>query len=58
MFQNLLGEIRAAVISRIFLYQPRAFAAAQPEIAAEPAPAGAPAAAAQAASRKKKRHRH
>ena len=30
MFQSLLGDIRAAVISRIFLYQPRA-AAAQAE---------------------------
>jgi preprotein translocase subunit SecA len=30
MFQSLLGDIRAAVISRIFLYQPRA-AAAQTE---------------------------
>jgi hypothetical protein len=58
MFQNLLGEIRAAVISRIFLYQPRAFTAAQAETAAEPARAGAPTAAAQTASRKKKRHRH
>jgi preprotein translocase subunit SecA len=58
MFQNLLGEIRAAVISRIFLYQPRPFAAAQSEMAAEPAPAGAPAAPVQTASRKKKRHRH
>ncbi len=58
MFQNLLGEIRAAVISRIFLYQPRPFAAAQLETASAPAPAGAPAAPAQIASRKKKRHRH
>jgi preprotein translocase subunit SecA len=58
MFQNLLGEIRAAVISRIFLYQPRTFAAAQLEMAPEPAPAGAPVAQAQTASRKKKRHRH
>jgi preprotein translocase subunit SecA len=58
MFQNLLGEIRAAVISRIFLYQPRPFAAAKSEMAAEPAPAGAPAAPVQTASRKKKRHRH
>jgi len=58
MFQNLLGEIRAAVISRIFLYQPRTFAAAQSEMAAEPAPVGAPAVLGQTASRKKKRHRH
>ncbi|MBU4225979.1 MAG: hypothetical protein KKC71_09185, partial [Chloroflexi bacterium] len=58
MFQNLLGEIRAAVISRIFLYQPRPFTPAQLETASEPAPAGAPAAPAQTASRKKKRHRH
>jgi len=58
MFQNLLGEIRAAVISRIFLYQPRTFAAAQAELVPEPAPSGAPAAPAQPASRKKKRHRH
>jgi len=38
MFQNLLAEIRSAVISRIFLYRPQAASAAQPE-QAESAPA-------------------
>jgi preprotein translocase subunit SecA len=31
MFQNLLAEIRGAVISRIFLYRPQAASAVQPE---------------------------
>ncbi len=72
MFQSLLGDIRAAVIGRIFLYQPRA-AAAQAETEAssarrpEPAEAGklveasaSPAQAEQAQnfSKKRKRHRH
>jgi hypothetical protein len=63
MFQTLLADIRAAVIGRIFLYQPR-LAAAQAETAASgpaaarnPQPAqGAP--AAQSAQKKRKRHRH
>jgi preprotein translocase subunit SecA len=63
MFQTLLADIRAAVIGRIFLYQPR-LAAAQAETAASgPAAArnaqpaqGAP--AAQSAQKKRKRHRH
>lgn len=54
MFQNLLGEIRAAVISRIFLYQPRPFTAAQLETASAPAPA----VQTHLLGRKKKRHRH
>ncbi len=54
MFQNLLGEIRAAVISRIFLYQPRPFIATPLETASTPAPA----VQAQTVPRKKKRHRH
>jgi len=63
MFQTLLADIRAAVIGRIFLYQPR-LAAAQAEAASsEPAAArnaqpaqGAP--ATQSAQKKRKRHRH
>ena len=41
MFQSLMDEIRAAVISRIFLYQPRAatVAVAQRPVPAEKAPA-------------------
>jgi preprotein translocase subunit SecA len=58
MFQNLLGEIRSAVVSRIFLFQPQTFATTQAVIGVEPAPAGAHAAATQKASHKKKRHRH
>jgi preprotein translocase subunit SecA len=58
MFQNLLGEIRAAVIGRIFLYQPRPSAAAQAEAAIASVQASAPAAQAQPAAPKKKRHRH
>jgi preprotein translocase subunit SecA len=72
MFQSLLSDIRAAVIGRIFLYQPRA-ATAQTETDAgsarrpEPAEAGklveasaSPAQADQAQnfSKKRKRHRH
>jgi preprotein translocase subunit SecA len=58
MFQALLSEIRAAVIGRIFLYQPRA-AAPQVETAArsrsDPAPAPVPT---QNPDKKRKRHRH
>ena len=72
MFQSLLSDIRAAVIGRIFLYQPRA-ATAQAETDAssarrpEPAESGklveASASSAQADqvqnfSKKRKRHRH
>jgi preprotein translocase subunit SecA len=60
MFQTLMADIRAAVIGRIFLYQPRA-ALAQVETAAAPLPAPAPAAAAQqevSTEKKRKRHRH
>jgi preprotein translocase subunit SecA len=54
LFQALLGEIRSAVISRIFLYTPRAMATQQVEVSSE-----APAAAlAPATSNKKKRRRH
>jgi preprotein translocase subunit SecA len=58
MFQTLLADIRAGVIGRIFLYQPRG-AAAQAEVAIETGPA--PAAAivpAPHADKKRKRHRH
>ena len=63
MFQNLLTEIRSAVISRIFLYRPR-ISAAQEETAgsgrrAEQAAGPAPAAdQPQASGKKRKRHRH
>jgi len=35
LFQSLLGDIRSAVISRIFLYTPRIQSASQPEINSE-----------------------
>ncbi|MBE3038594.1 MAG: hypothetical protein IMZ62_07270 [Chloroflexi bacterium] len=58
MFQTLLADIRAGVIGRIFLYQPRG-AAAQVETGAdsrsEPAAATVPA---QSTDKKRKRHRH
>ena len=58
MFQTLLADIRAGVIGRIFLYQPRG-AAAQVETVAdsrsEPAAATVPA---QSTDKKRKRHRH
>ena len=72
MFQGLLGDIRAAVISRIFLYQPRA-TAPQPEIGAAAArrtePVQEPGVAdsssgpvkpdsLQSTDKKRKRHRH
>jgi len=72
MFQALLADIRAAVIGRIFLYQPRA-AVSQAEAAggngshlqrAEPSgsvaatPAQAGANQAQGSGKKRKRHRH
>jgi preprotein translocase subunit SecA len=58
MFQTLLADIRAGVIGRIFLYQPRG-AAAQVETAAdsrsEPAAVTVPE---QSTDKKRKRHRH
>jgi preprotein translocase subunit SecA len=67
MFQNLLAEIRSAVVSRIFLYRPR-ISAAQEEPAGvdarhrpEQAEGSAPAAAKdqpQESGKKRKRHRH
>jgi len=68
MFQSLLGDVRAAVIGRIFLYQPRA-AATQVEMAAtseqpEKTVSGATVASsssknpAQNPAKKRKRHRH
>ncbi len=58
MFQTLLSDIRAGVIGRIFLYQPRG-AAAQVEAVAdtrsEPAAAPVPV---QSTDKKRKRHRH
>ncbi len=58
MFQALLSDIRAAVIGRIFLYQPRA-AAPQVETAASPRsePAAAPVLV-KNPDKKRKRHRH
>jgi preprotein translocase subunit SecA len=59
MFQELLGEIRAAVISRIFAYQPRQASAMTLETPAETTVVQVPAgqgAADQPA--RKKRHRH
>ncbi len=58
MFQTLLADIRAGVIGRIFLYQPRGEAAqveALAESRSEPTAANAPA---QNNDKKRKRHRH
>jgi preprotein translocase subunit SecA len=60
MFQNLLAEIRAGVIGRIFLYQPRPANRAVENVPApvsEPAPRPA-APAAEETGKKRKRHRH
>ncbi len=59
MFQTLLADIRAGVIGRIFLYQPRA-AATQVEAAAEPRSEATEAVTvpAQSNDKKRKRHRH
>ena len=54
LFQNLMGEIRSAVISRIFLYTPRAQSSLQAETSNE-APAETRVAE---TSSKKKRRRH
>ncbi len=58
MFQTLLSEIRAVVISRIFLFQPRT-ATAQVEAASgsEPGSSSAPTSG-DVGTKKKKRHRH
>ncbi len=61
MFQNLLGDIRSAVVSRIFLYQPRAYAAArivesEETVLSQPQPVTA--AAQDGGKKKKKRKRH
>ncbi len=58
MFQTLLADIRAGVIGRIFLYQPRGEAAqveALAESRSEPTAANTPA---QNNDKKRKRHRH
>jgi len=59
MFQTLLADIRAGVIGRIFLYQPRG-AAGQVETAevSKPEPAATAAVPTQSSDKKKKRHRH
>jgi preprotein translocase subunit SecA len=58
MFQNLMGDIRAGVIGRIFLYQPRPAAVTvtpQPTLPAEsPATAQKPV---QQVEKKRKRHK-
>ncbi len=67
MFQGLLGDIRAAVIGRIFLYQPRSMMAQTED--RHPGPVEAPGPAvestssaeanqAQSSGKKRKRHRH
>ncbi len=74
MFQDLLGDIRAAVISRIFLYQPRSAAAPTETTAgtvpvrrsgsgevpgiAEPSSSPEKTTPAQSSDKKRKRHRH
>jgi len=57
MFQNLLADIRAAVIGRIFLYQPQV--AVTPAVAASSVAAtqAAPAATPTSSGNKRKRHR-
>jgi preprotein translocase subunit SecA len=58
MFQTLLADIRAGVIGRIFLYQPRG-ATAQVETVTSPRPEPAAASVpAQSTDKKRKRHRH
>jgi Preprotein translocase subunit SecA (ATPase, RNA helicase) len=59
MFQTLLADIRAGVIGRIFLYQPRG-ATPQVEAAAEPRPEPVEVVTipAQTNDKKRKRHRH
>jgi preprotein translocase subunit SecA len=64
MFQNLLADVRAAVIGRVFLYQPRPAAAkageAEAALAARPGVTAAPEQTAKASGpgKKRKRHRH
>lgn len=59
LFRNLLSDIRAGVISRMFLFQPRRPGAqTQEKSAAETASAATPAQAPQAQTKKKKRKRH
>ncbi|HTX92989.1 MAG TPA: hypothetical protein VMC09_17385 [Anaerolineales bacterium] len=62
MFQGLLADIRAAVIGRIFLYQPRTTAAqAETEASGKPESVQVPSAGTvqtPAPDKKRKRHRH
>jgi hypothetical protein len=63
MFQHLLGDIRAAVIGRVFLYQPRTAprpveAAPDPGSGSVSPAAGQPSAPPPSAEKKRKRHRH
>jgi preprotein translocase subunit SecA len=60
MFQTLLEDIRSAVISRVFAYQPRRWSAAPVESAEASGPQQAPARGTgpDESAKKKKRHRH
>jgi preprotein translocase subunit SecA len=59
MFQTLLSDIRAGVIGRIFLYQPRGAAAQVETVVESTAEPAAPAAVpVQNNDKKRKRHRH
>jgi preprotein translocase subunit SecA len=63
MFQNLLGEIRSAVISRIFLFRPRLTTAQEETANRRSEPVDAPSRDAaqespQESGKKRKRHRH
>ena len=58
LFQELLTEIRSAVISRIFLYSPRPQAVKQAEPAAAPQAESGESNQGQKKSRRKRRHRH
>jgi preprotein translocase subunit SecA len=59
MFQNLLADIRAGVIGRIFLYQPRgAVPQAETVVVSRSEPVSAPAPQEKTGDKKRKRHRH
>ena len=58
LFQELLTEIRSAVISRIFLYSPRPQSVKQAEPAAAPQAESGESNQGQKKSRRKRRHRH
>ncbi len=62
LFRQLLSDVRAAVIGRVFAYQPRRIEITPTEVGAAPeaeaAPVAQPAAALPAGGGKKKRKRH